>query len=300
MTDATGHDTDRTRALIVLLTGASVIGVGPIFVRLAEVGPAAAGMWRLVFSLPLLFILARRNGGTGAPTRATVLAGIAFAFDLGFWHYGIAYTSVAKATVLSNLTPVVVTAVAWIFLKQRPRRMFLVAVGLAVAGAWIMAAARHGGALGKAPALGDAFSVATAFWYAMYFLAVSSARQSQAATRIMFWSSLTGAPLMLLAALGLGERLLPITSTGWAACIGLGIMHVAGQGSIAWALGRLPAATASVVVLIQPVVAALLGWWIFGELFGHLQMLGAGIALSGVVLAQWASRARPVAPAEAV
>ncbi|MCI3131255.1 EamA family transporter [Phenylobacterium aquaticum] len=88
---------------------------------------------------------------------------------------------------------------------------------------------------------------------------------------------------------------MPLTSTGWGACIGLGIMHVAGQGSIAWALGRLPAATASVVVLIQPVVAALLGWWLFGELFGHLQMLGAAIALSGVVLAQWASRARPVA-----
>lgn len=295
MTDAAGHEQDRTRALIVLLTGASVIGIGPIFVRLAEVGPAAAGMWRLVFSLPLLFVLAQRNGGAGAPTRATLLAGVAFAFDLGFWHYGIAYTSVAKATVLSNLTPVVVTAVAWIFLKQRPRRMFLVAVGLAVAGAWIMAAARSGGAIGKSPALGDAFSVATAFWYAMYFLAVSTARQSQAASRIMFWSSLTGAPLMLLAALGLGERLLPLTATGWAACIGLGVMHVAGQGSIAWALGRLPAATASVVVLIQPVVAALLGWLIFGELFGHLQMLGAAIALSGVVLAQWASRTRPVA-----
>jgi uncharacterized membrane protein len=47
-------------------------------------------------------------------------AGVFFALDLGFWHYGIHYTSVTNATVLSNLTPVVVTTFAWIFLKQRP------------------------------------------------------------------------------------------------------------------------------------------------------------------------------------
>ena len=62
------------------------------------------------------------------------------------------------------------------------------------------------------------------------------------------------------------------------------------QGSIAWALGRLPAATASVVVLVQPVVAAVLGWLLFAEALGPVQALGAAIALGGVVLAQTASR----------
>ena len=74
-------------------------------------------------------------------------------------------------------------------------------------------------------------------------------------------------------------------------------MHVAGQGSIAWAMGRLPTSTASVVVLVQPVVAAWLGWVLFAEAIGPLQAAGAAVALGGVVLAQWASRARPVAPA---
>ena len=93
--------------------------------------------------------------------------------------------------------------------------------------------------------------------------------------------------------IGLRETLLPTDWVGWAACLGLGVMHVAGQGSIAWALGRLPAATASVVVLIQPVVAALLGWVLFNELFGPWQAFGGAVALGGVVLAQWASRAKP-------
>ena len=198
----------------------------------------------------------------------------------------------AKSTILSNLTPVVVTAFAWIFLKQRPRSLFVAAVALAVAGASLMALTKGAGAPVRNAPLGDALSLTTAIWYALYFLAVSEARKTQGATRLMFWATLTGAPLLLLSALGLHEQILPVTAVGWGACIGLGVMHVVGQGSIAWALGRLPAEVASVVVLVQPVVAAVLGWWVFNELFGPWQAVGGAIALGGVVLAQWAARAK--------
>lgn len=299
MTDAEMH-ARRGRAIWVLLAGACVIGVGPALVRLSEVGPAAAAFWRLSFALPILWVMARRSeGGIGVATPIAILAGIAFALDLGFWHYGIAYTSVAKATVLSNLTPVLVTAVAWIVFKQKPGKLFLSAVILALGGAWIMAISKGEGSLGKSPALGDALSTATAFWYALYFLAVSAARNSLGAMRLMFWSTLTGIPILFLASLGLHEQLLATTWAGWAACAGLGVMHVAGQGSIAWALGRLPPAIASVVVLIQPVVASILGWLLFNELLGPWQAFGAAVALGGVVLAQWAARAKPLEPQSA-
>lgn len=286
---------EHARALAVLLMGACVIGVGPILVRLADCGPVAAGLWRLVFALPGLALLARGNGGVGKPPRIALLAGLAFALDLGFWHYGIAFTSVANATVLSNLTPVVVTIVAWIFLRQQPRALFIIAVVMAVGGAWLMAVGRPAGAPGANPPLGDALSAFTAFWYALYFLAVSKARQTMAASRIMFWSSVVGVPILLIGAFGLGEHILPRTPIGWAAVAGLGAMHIAGQGSIAWALGRLPASTASVVVLVQPIVAALLGWLMFHEALGPLQALGAAVALGGVVVAQMVSRPKPAA-----
>jgi drug/metabolite transporter (DMT)-like permease len=283
---------DRWRALAVLVAGAMVIALAPILVRLADAGPAAIGFWRLTFALPLLAALGARNRGRATfapPSRPMLLAGVMFALDLGFWHYGIIYTSVANATVLSNLTPVVVTAFAWIFLKQQPRRLFLVAVALAVAGAWTMAAAK-GGAPGRSPLLGDSLSLLTALWYALYMLSIGEARRRDGATRIMFWSSLAGAPLLLIAALALREPLTPAHPGGWLALIGLGLVHVAGQGAIAWALGRLPTATASVVVLVQPVVAAGLGWVLFAEAMGPWQMLGAAIALTGIVLAQKAAR----------
>ena len=284
-------DSGREKAILALLVGACVIGAAPILVRFGDAGPAAVGFWRLLCSVPLLVVLARRStGAVGRPTPLAALAGLAFALDLGFWHYGIANTSVAKATVLANLAPVVVTALAWIVLKQRPAGLFLVAVALAVTGASTLAVAEGVGPVGPNPLLGDGLSIATAFWYALYFMAVSAARQREAATRIMCWSSLTAAPLLYAAGVLLGEQILPATRAGWAACVGLGVVHVAGQGSIAWALGRLSAATASVTVLVQPIVVTMLGWLLFGELLSGRQTMGATVAVSGVVLAQWASR----------
>jgi drug/metabolite transporter (DMT)-like permease len=285
----------RWQGIAVLLFGACVIGLSPILVRLTTTGPAAAGLWRLMVALPFLGMMTYRvSGPIRRPSRIALIAGVMFALDLGFWHYGIKYTSVTNATVLSNLTPVVVTAFAWIFLRQRPRGLFLVAVAIAVAGSWIMAL-ETGGGPGLDPPLGNALSATTALWYALYMLAIGEGRKTEAASRLMFWSSVVGAPLMLIAALGLHEQLTPTTLEGLGACVGLGLMHVAGQGSIAWAMGRLPTSVASVVVLVQPVVAAWLGWLIFGEAVGPTQALGAGVALAGVVLAQWASRPRPSA-----
>ena len=274
-------------AMAGLVFGALVIGTTPILVRLAACGPAAAGFWRLIFAAPLLAILAgSRTGGIGTPSRAMVLAGVFFALDLGCWHYGIRYTSVANATVLPNLTPIVVTLVGWFVFRERPRLLFLAGMAVAIAGAVTMAEAAAPTRGGPLPHVGDLLSTATALWYALYFLSIRSARQSHATMTVMLWSALVGAPLLLATALAMREPILPATALGWAAAAALGLAHVFGQGSIAWALGRLPASTAAVTVLVQPVAAALLAYLIFGETLTWLQTVGAGLALVGIVVAQ--------------
>ncbi|WP_199060124.1 DMT family transporter [Brevundimonas vesicularis] len=274
-------------ALAVLVFSVCVLGLAPILVRLTETGPAAAGFWRFAFALPLLSILCLRGGGDGmgVPDRWMALAGVFLALDLAFWHYGIAMTSVVNATVLCNLTPVVVTLFTWVVLKDRPPKLFLLALALALGGAFGMAAGSDP-AQASQPVLGDLFSLSVAVWYAGYFLAVKAARRVAGALRITLWASMIGAPLMLLAALLMREPLLPETTKGWAACGGLGFVHVVGQGGVAWALGRLPTSTIAVTVLIQPIVAGALGWFVFGESLTALQAVGALTVLIGVCLAQ--------------
>ena len=294
------------KALLVLLAGGCIIGVGPILVRLGEAGPSAIGMWRLGFALPLLALLAlseQRRGGVSmlrAPAIAWV-TGVFFAFDLAFWHYGIRFTTVANATVLSNLTPVLVALSAWLFLRERPTSRLAAGLVLAVGGVIAMGLARPAVMQPDAkPVLGDLLSAFTAVWYTAYFLCVRRARETMGAATVMLTSSLCALPLLLIAALLLGEPLMPHSALGWAALVGLGLMHVSGQGAIAWSLGRLPAALIAVVVLVQPVIAALLGWAIFGEAVTPVQAVGALVALTGIVLAQSTAKAKsPAAPAEA-
>ncbi|SDQ79085.1 DMT family transporter [Brevundimonas sp. 374] len=288
----------RAFALIVLLIAASVLGLAPILVRLTETGPAAAGFWRFLFALPLLTILAAREpGGIATPSKWALLAGLFFALDLSFWHYGIVMTSVANATVLCNLTPVVVTLFGWFVLKERPHRLFILALALAMGGAFAMAAGADGGQ-GTNPMLGDLFSLSVAVWYSGYFLAVQAARRTAGAMRVTFWATLLGAPLLLIVALALGEAVIPAGPAGWAACVAMGVMHVFGQGGVAWALGKLPASVTAVTILIQPVVAGLLGWWIFGETLTPAQALGGALVLGAIVLAQRSQRAKTAHAAE--
>lgn len=290
----------RASALMVLIASACVLAFAPILVRLTETGPAAAGFWRFAFALPLLLLLTARPGaeGVGRPSKWMALAALFFVLDLSFWHYGIVMTSVANATVLCNLTPVVVTLFGWIVFRDRPRRLFVAAIGLAMGGALAMSAGADGNQ-GTNPPLGDLFSLSVALWYAGYFLAVKAARATAGAMRIMLWSTALGTPLLLGVAVGLGEDLWPATATGWAACAAMGVMHVLGQGGVAWSLGRLPASLTAVTILIQPVVAAGLGWLIFHETMTPVQMAGGAVVLAAIVLAQWSTLKKKGAEAEA-
>lgn len=286
----------RFLPLMILLGSACVLGLAPILVRLTQTGPAAAGFWRFVFALPLLLaltggpkLIGKAVEGIGRPTRWMLLAGLFFALDLSFWHYGIVMTSVANATVLCNLTPVVVTLFAWVVWKQIPAPLFLVALVLALGGAFAMAAGATGHQ-GSNPRLGDLFSLSVAIWYSGYFLTVKRARQNAGAMRITLWATAAGVPLLACVALALGEDMIPATLAGWGACAAMGVMHVAGQGGVAWSLGKLPAGITAVTILIQPIVAGLLSWWIFGETLTAIQAAGGALVLGAIVLAQVSAR----------
>lgn len=287
------------RALAVLAAAVCTLALTPIFVRLAGVGPAAAGFWRLLFALPFLALPLARGGGAATvlrlPSLAMVAAAVFFSLDLFFWHLGVRLTSVANSTTLANLAQVFVVVGAWLLFREKPRRLFLAGLALALAGVWAMAAAKGAGGRGTDPLLGDLVSLGAAVWYACYILVVHRARAGSGPLRIMVWTSLVGAPLLLAASLATHEQTMPPTTAGWLACLGLGLVHAISQGAIAWALGRVPAATASVVILLQPVFAALLGWLILAEALVPIQAAGGLTALAGVALAQFAAARRQAA-----
>jgi drug/metabolite transporter (DMT)-like permease len=279
------------RALPALLAGATCIALSPIFVRVSEAGPTATAFWRVALAVPplwLLYFLVRRGAAPAysAHWGLLVVAGLAFAGDLAFWHSSIKLTSVANSTLLANLASLFVTLAAWIFLRQRPSALFL--AGLAAALVGVSMLVRTSLAFSSTGLLGDALGVVTAMFYAGYLLAVKELRdRGETTLHLMAATSTITAVLLLPVALASGEQILPGTAFGWWILIGLALVsHAAGQGLIAYALAHLPAAFSSVSLLFQPVMAALFAWALLGEGLVPLQIAGGVVVLIGIYLAR--------------
>ena len=283
----------RAPALLALFCGATFIALSPIWVRLADVGPTASAFWRVALAVPLLWaayaLAPGARGARRADWRMLGVAGVAFAGDLAFWHWSIQFTSVANSTLLANLASIFVTLAAWLLWRQKPRALFLVALGLALVGVGMLV--RTSVDFAPRALLGDALGVVTAMFYAWYLLTVKGLRDRGAATlRLMAVTSTVTALVLLPAALASGEVMLPAGAGGWLVLLGLAwITHAGGQGLIAYALAHLPAAFSSVGLLFQPVMAAAFAWVLLGEPLVALQVAGGVVVLAGIYLARRSS-----------
>ncbi len=281
----------RRPAFPALLAGAAAIGLAPILVRYAStpehggtIGPTAAAFWRLLLALPFLAggsALERRAPPSGRDRAVLLAAGLFFAADLGFWHYSILKTRIASATILACLAPVLVTLGSWLLFRDRLTPHFLGGLAAALAGAAVL--------MGFDPRqlLGNSFGILAAVFYAGYLLAIARLRARCSTAAVMAWSGLGASAGLLAGALLLGEPIVPSDARGWAVVAALALAcQLGGQTLIAFALAHLPAAFAAVSLLVQPVVAAALGWWLFGEALGPWQFAGGVLVLAGIAVAR--------------
>ncbi|MGH8462170.1 MAG: DMT family transporter [Stenotrophobium sp.] len=274
-------------ALPALVAGAVFIGFAPIFVRLTDVGYTACAFWRVALALPVLLLWLRPGTGAERVIRPGIawlwLAGLFFAADLAVWHQSIRYTSVANATLMANLAPVFVTLASFAFFGERFRVAFLAGIALAIGGAAVLVS--NSLRLGGESATGDLLGVLSAVFYSGYIIGIARARQRFTAAESLFWSTLASACALLPLAWLLGDSFWPQSRQGWAVLLGLALLsQSAGQGLIAYALAHLRPAFSAVGLLVQPVAAAVLAWWLLAEPLGARQAAGAAIVLAGIVI----------------
>lgn len=289
--------TDRPRTMAVL--GALTIAWSAILVRLADVTPSTAAIFRCAYAVPILLVLAAREDRRFGPRprrgRAlAAIAGVAFAVDLIVWHHSIADVGAGLATVLGNLQVAMVPLAAWLFLGERPGRRLLAALPLVVAGIVLISGALESGAYGANPARGVAFGIATAVSYAAFLLILrASGADLRRPAGPLADATLVAAVVAVLIGAAAGEDQLVPTwpAHGWLVLLALS-SQVVGWLLITSSLPRLPAALSSVLITIQPVASVLLGIAIFAEAPSGLQGLGVVAIVGGVVLATRAP-ARP-------
>lgn len=280
----------RLWPLVIVTLGGAFTGFSGILLRMSEVGPAATGGWRLAFAALVFMPLAARVEGRASLTRGVpmlALAGVFFAVDIAFFHWALLLTSVAHATLLTNLAPVVALVAGVLFFSERLSAPKLLGLFAALGGAFLMT----GGRANVSGTLeGNGLAMLSMVGYAFYLITVKHVRRSHGTLAIMAWSSTACAAVLFTVAAAGGETIFPSSVYGWSVVIAMGLVtHVMGQGLIAFGMRETPVGLGSILLLSQPVVAAIAAWGLFNETLGALEIVGAGLVLAGLVLA---SRAR--------
>jgi drug/metabolite transporter (DMT)-like permease len=282
--------------LLVAGIGAVTISASPILVVLSGASPVSTAFYRSLIALPVLLLLAaaeRRKHGTRslAQRLRAGLAGVLLAVDLILWTHAIADIGAGVATVLGNMQVLIVAGFAWLIWHERPGRAVALALPVVMFGVVLVSGLIGKHAAGQHPLEGILYGVAMSFAYSGFLMTLrrSSADSPHVAGPVA--DSTAGAVVtsLIIGIFTGGLALHPVwPAIGWLTVLAL-VSQVAGWLLITSSLTRLPAAVASLMLLLQPAISLGLAAIIISERPTLLQILGAGLTCVGALAASLAS-----------
>ena len=268
------------------------IAFSGIFYRYADVSPETGTLFRSLYGLPILALVAwaeqRRHGPLPASTiRLAIVAGVFFAGDLTFWHHAVDAVGAGLGTVLGNLQVIVVGIVAWLFLGERPTRQALLAIPIVLVGVVLISGLAGSGAYGANPQLGVVLGLLTAVCYAGYLIVIRRGGRDtrHAAGPVAISTASTAVVAALIGLLITDVNLVPSwPAHGWLALLGI-TSQSAGYLLISISLPRLPSLLVSIILLSQPVATVFLSRFLLSETPSPTQVLGIVLVIGGIALA---------------
>lgn len=277
--------------IIQLLAGATLISFSPVFVKLANLGPTAAGFYRNLFgAIFLVVVVSLRRDTLWRGVRPLALAtacALFFAADLTFWHRSIIYIGPGLATIMGNLQIFFLAIFGIAVFRERVDWRFLVSLPLAIAGLFLLVGVDWGD-LDSRYRVGVFFGVLTAVTYAGYVLVLQRSQslpgRLSAAANLAVISGLTAA-IMAIETILVGESFrLPDTRT-WSAMLAYGILCQAlGWIIISRALTKVEASRAGLILLLQPTLSFVWDVLFFARPTSMMDVLGAGLTLIAIYL----------------
>lgn len=278
-----------TAAVLVRLAIASagVAGVGFSLVmaasRLSCATIVLLPVWRDLLNRPPSLVAVRYAGA----------AGMALAVHFATWITSLSYTSITASTTLVTTNPVWVALLAWLWWGEKPRRLTLVGMAIALVGAVLIGL---GGSetlsAGPHPLLGNGLALVGAWMASLYFLLGREA-QRQGLGIGSYAAIAYGVAAIVLLPLPL---LVGTAYTGYSTLtysyIGLMALlpQLVGHTSLNWSVRWVSPTLVTLAILFEPVMSSVLGYLIFGEVPGASVLVGACVLLVGVGMATMAAK----------
>lgn len=236
--------------------------------------------------LPFIWISARRNSSLTGINRKTMpgvlLAGLLLLCGATFQQAGLRYTTAANAGFITGLYVVMIPILQALIWHQVPRPAIWVAALLAVLGLYLLST---GGRL--ALQIGDVLELVGAIFWALHVIWIGQWVGKIHFMQLALGQYLVCGLLSMLIGLILETNLSgQVSGAAWA-IIYTGIFSV-GIGYTLQVAGQRVAPPADTAILLssEAIFAALFGWRILGEALDPLQLIGCGVMLVGMLLAQ--------------
>ena len=287
-------------SLGILTVAVIALAFSPIFTKLSEIelSPTATIFNRLWIATIIIsswqFIKAPAKFNLIAPTESIsdrtqqgwlFLASFCATVSAVLWAMSLIHTSVASSTVLRSFTPIFISLGAWLILKQRFNRQFILGMMLSIVGA--IAIGWDDLQLGKDYLTGDGIALVSAALHGANILIIGYLRDRGCTTeKVLWWRCASGALVVLPLCLT-DTSLFPLSLQGWLTIIALAIVcQIFGQGLLVYSLKQFSSSFVGIFTLLKPLITALLAWAIFAETISITSGIALILILAGIYLAK--------------
>ncbi len=272
-------------------------GLSSVLIKGIDMGSLAIAGYRFTLYGMVLaaFMALRRTPISWSVLKASIWGGLALGLDVAFFFSAIKLTSVANATVIGALQPIVVSAVgARFFAESVARRDVLlgvVAIG-GVAGVVLSGSDDSGQNI-----VGDLLAVGALFSWSAYFVCAKQAKEKMSSQEFTIGAALWTGAVNLPLALAFGQDLGWPSGQNWvfllALTFGAGVL---GHSMMNWSIQQIPLWISSIFTLLIPMVSTIAAWIWLDEPLTRIQVIAMGVvlaALAGIVGNQTSIRSRP-------
>src|SRR5680860_739453 len=264
----------------ILTIGILGVSVSAILVRYAsidsdgEAHPLSISFWRCALGALALVPFARwkRRGATPTTIKFSVIAGFFLALHFASWITSVGLTSVASSVLLVSTTPVFTAIVAWFAFKERLQTLGWIGIALTLVGVGLIA----GG----------------------YLIIGARARRTLGIVEYAVITYTTAGLILVVVCLLGGVSLWGYGAQTWWAIVGSVIgPQLLGHTLINATLSDIDTTTVAVTIMVEPIIATALAYFLFSEVPSLLIYPGGALILLGIYFVTTVSK-EPGVPIE--
>lgn len=275
------------KARIALIIGILSISLFPVIVAMQLTPGLTSAFYRMAIAATGLLSYLTVTKSLKVPSVQTgllaALCGILFAADIAFWNLSIQLTNATQGTLLTNLAPIWVGLIAFLFFKNKPRRSFWLGTLFAIAGIIVFIGVDV--FLSLSFERGFILGIFSGFFYALYILLSKKILNKMEVVSFITISSTSSALFLLVVNIIAAQPLWGFSTEAWISLLIQGLVsQLLAWLLISYATKRMRATRLSLSLLSQVVFASILAWFFLGEEITIEKAIGGALILLGIAI----------------